>query len=163
MPVPVHGLLESFLEIQEGDFVPVGIPVHETVASDGNLAQHEGTERNLRLYRAAGAYPDHCKGLVLGLYLAGLEIDVRQGVKLGGDYVYVVAADAVGEGCDSLSMVPSGAEGEFAVASLRVNLLEKRFEHLHPVRVAEQHHGVGKFFGFDMEMENGSVAVNNKF
>ena len=163
MPVPMDVLLEGLLEVEQGYLVPAFVPVHQAVAAYGDMREDEGPERDFRLDGAAGAYPQDVESTVLGLDLAGLEIDVGEGVELGHHDVDVVGADARREHREPLSAAAAGHPHELPRGASGLDLVEQGDEHLHAAGIADEYHVVGKLVGTDVDVEYRTVAVDDKF
>ena len=103
--LPVELTDESFFEGAIADACRIRVEVDHTIEADGVLGCNVGADRSLVLQSARGA--DTYEGeLTEGvLLLAGLEVDVRQGIQLIEDDVDIVRADAVADDGDALALV----------------------------------------------------------
>ena len=100
---------------------------------------------------------------MLGLDLAGLEIDVGESIQLGHYDIDVVAADSVGKGGDTLAVVGTGSESEFAGLALDFDGVEKGFEHFHTPGISEHHHDVGKVLRPHVDVECRTIGIDDEF
>ena len=100
---------------------------------------------------------------MLRLYLAGGEIDIGQGVKLGHDDVDIVSTDAGGQKGDPLSVVFAGDGYELAGLMAELLVLKESGSHVHTAGIAEYNDPVCKLFRPQMDMECGTVSVDDQF
>ena len=160
---PLHVLYKGFFEVVEEYLLPVLVPVEHTVEADGDVAQDVASERDVGLCRAAGADAQDLERPMLCFGQAGLEIDVCKCVELGHHDVDVVGADAVRQGGDSFAMVGSCDGVELARALVELYGVEILCDRAHATRVAHHDHDVGQVFGKDMQMEHGTVVIDDQF
>ena len=112
---------------------------------------------------AGGDDAEDVEGLVHGLYLAGFEVHIGQGVELGHHDVDIVRADAVGQRRDALSVAFAGNGYEFTGFVAEFDICQVFSDHVHAGRVSHHDDVVGQFFGFQVNVKHGTVAVDNQF
>ena len=81
----------------------------------------------------------------------------------GSARLYVVGADSGGEHRNPLAVLVSGDPYELARSAAALHGIQKRFEHADPAGVSDEEDRVGQLFGLDMQMERGTVRVDNQF
>ena len=90
---------------------------------------------------------------MLGLFRAGIEVDVGKGVEFGHDDVDVVATDARGEDRDTLALIGARDAMELAAADLAFLFGEMGSHSAYSARIAHKDDAVGKLFGTQMQVE----------
>ena len=84
-------------------------------------------------------------------------------LRFGHHDVDVVGADAVGKGGDAPAVVGAGDGVELPRTLVELDGVEVRGDGAHAARVAHHEDNVGEVFGQDMEMEHGTVVVDDEF
>ena len=112
---------------------------------------------------AGGADAEDLEGPVLRLDLTGEEVHVRQGVELGHDDIDVVGADTVGEGRQALAVVAAGHRNELTGGMAEFDVAQVFRNHIDTAGVSDHDNGVSQLFRLDMEMEHGTVRVDDQF
>ena len=161
--VPVHVLFEGFLHFRDGDFFAVAVPVHDAVEAHADVCQHVAAQRDVCVQGAGGADAQDVEGAVLRLYLAGFEVHVGQGVQLCHHNVNVVRANPMGQGGDALAIVFAGYGDEFTRGVAELDVCQVFGNHVHAGRIAHHNYVIGQFLRFQVNVEHGAVAVDNKF
>ena len=90
------------------------------------------------------------------------KVYVGQRVKLGDDDVDVVGTDAVADAHDGLAAVGAADSMEFARLNLECLCVKESGNHIYTSGVAAQDDAVGKLIGVQVDVESGSVAVDDK-
>ena len=98
-----------------------------------------------------------------GLFFTGLEVDVCQGVQFVHHNVDIVATDARGDYRDAFAFVCTGYGLEFAAFYLAFFVLEVGCDQCHASGVAYQDYFICQPFGLYVEVENGTVIIDNQF
>lgn len=103
---------------------------------------------------------EYCQTGWNGLALAGGKIDIGKGVEFRHYYVDVVASYAGRYHGKTLPLVCAGYGVEFAALTFRLATVEVTRNECHASRVTDKYDRVGEFFGFQVKVENGAVAVD---
>ena len=127
------------------------------------MCQHVAAQRNVCVQGAGSADAQDVQGLVHGLDFAGLEVHVGQGVQLGHDDVDIVRADAMGQRGDALAVALAGDGNEFTGFVTEFYVCEVFSDHVHAGRIADHDDVICQFFGFQMDVKHGTVAIDDEF
>lgn len=117
-------------------------------------------------YRAAGhggTDANDLEGVMLGTYLAGLEVDVLEGIELVEDNIDIIRADAMTQGGDALALVGAGDREELARRDLTLAAIEERGYHIYTAWIATHHNLVGQLLGTKVKVEAAAIGINYQF
>ena len=112
---------------------------------------------------AAGADAHQFQLAQFRFYFAGVEVDVGQRVQLVHHDVDVVAPYAGAHHRDALAPAGAGDGVELAALHLVLARVEVPGHKGHAPRVAHQDDFVGQPFGPDVEVEHGTIVVDDEF
>lgn len=150
-------------EVEVADCVSTAVVVEQSVEADALDGGDEGACWGEGLESSAGAYADEGESAVVLFYLSGGEVDVGQCVELVHDNVDVVASYACGEDCDALAVVGACDGVELAAGCVVLNGVEVGGYGGDSGWVAYEDDAVGELGWTDVEVEDGTVAVDDEF
>lgn len=161
--IPAGMLAECFFEIEVGHFIAAGIIVEHTVEAKRFFGYHGSAERQFGLQSARCADAHHGETAFFGPYLAGLEVDVGQGVEFVDYNVDIVGADTVAEAHYGFALVGASDGVEFAGRYFESPGVEERCHHVDARRIAYEDNAVGELRGEQMQVEYAAVGVDYEF
>ena len=153
---------EGALQGEVAHGISSGIEVEQAVKSDGHLRADEGAYRRVRLEAAARADAYQLKSAQDVALLTCLEVDVGQGVQLVQYDVDVVASDAGADYSNAFVLVGAGDCMKLTALHVAFLLREVACHEVYPSGVAHEDDLVGQPFGAHVEVEYGTVFVDDK-
>ena len=155
-------LLKCGFQMQVRRFIAARVEVEQSIEANALHAGDISTRRRVGLQPSAGTDTYEGEGTMLRLLCTCLEIDIRQSIELIHYDVDVVAAYSGAESRDALAFILSGDGMELTIARLTFLTVEMGGNEVYTSRVSNEDDFVGKLLGFEMEMEYGAVAVDDK-
>src|ERR1700760_1778762 len=124
---------------------------------------HEAVDGDIFLEGSAGADTDNREWAEIFFDGAGRKIDIGEGVELVEDDVDIIGADAGGNDGDAFFADAAGVRDELAVMGAVFDGVEMAADAVYAVRIADGEDGGGEFFGTEVEMIDGTAAIDNEF
>ena len=123
----------------------------------------ESTYGSIGLQTAACADTYDFKLAEVVVLLTRLEIDISQCVKFVHYDVYIVASDTGRHYSDTLALITAGNSTEFTALNFAFFIFKMRSNEGYAARVAHKDYFVCQPFRLYMQVENGTVFVDNQF
>ena len=161
--VPADMLHESLFDLQIADLVATLVVVEQTVEAYRRAREDELPHLDIGLDGPRRAEPHQCELPFVGLLLPGGEIDVGQRIELRDRDVDVADADARREHCHAFAFVGAGHRFEFTVCDFALFRIEMFRHEGHAARIPDEDHRIGQLLRKQVQMENGTVVVDNQF
>ena len=137
------------------------VEVEEIVDPEAVGRGHEAVNGNIALQGAGGADADDIERGQFRFDLAGIEVDIDQGVELIYDDIDIIGTDAGGEDGDAFVAHASGMGDEFAVLGYYFDLVEVFADLADPIGVADGDDGGCQFLGAEVEVIDGATVVDD--
>ena len=161
--VPADMLHESLFDLQVADLVAPLVVVEQAVEAYRRAREDELPHLDIGLDGPRRAEPDQRELPFVGLLLPGGEIDVGQRIELRDRDVDVADADARREHRHAFAFVGAGHRFEFTVCDFALFRIEMFRHEGHAARIPDEDHRIGQLLRKQVQMENGTVVVDNQF
>ena len=103
------------------------------------------------------------EGAMFVLHRAGFQVDIGHGIQFRQHNVDIVGTHSRGNHGDTLAMESSSMGNQFAILLPHLHRVEHGRDHLHTAGIAHQNDVIGQFLGMQIEVVDGTVALQRQF
>jgi len=141
----------------------VAIKIEKIVDAQAMGGGYEAIDGYIGLQGPGGAEADDIEGSEGGLDLAGIEVDIGEGIEFVDDDIDIIGADAGGEDGEAFLADEAGMGDELAVLGPDLDGIEVFADLLYAVGIADGDDGAGNLLGAKIEVIDGATGVDDQF